>query len=154
MHSGYSTIFTEFIPRNSNGEIWGMYHGFGQDNDDVYWYGSFYVGAFLLTGLPLPNYVLTLLFSYGLGIPIGYIYFDTGWVWSFLHTLALTWMNQGVARHVVPYTKAAVMPGSCQFTATYLPLPSGTLADECAIKSWANGIYKLPDAEYHMHALL
>jgi uncharacterized protein len=85
MHSGYSTIFTEFIPRNSNGEIWGMYHGLWDKIMMMFIGMALFMWGFFTNRLTTSNYVLTLLFSYGLGIPIGYIYFDTGWVWSFSH---------------------------------------------------------------------
>lgn len=85
MHAGYSTIFMEFISRNSGDEIWGMYHGLWDMIMMMFIGMALFMWGFFTNRLSTNTYILTLLFGYGLGIPISYIFFHTGGVWSFLH---------------------------------------------------------------------
>ena len=82
MHSDYGTIFSYFIPRNSDNEAWGTYHGIW---DMV---GMMFIGMGLLAlgffsdKLPTSTYTMSLLVGYGLGIPIGYLFFREAYLGS------------------------------------------------------------------------
>ena len=79
MQSAYGTIFDYFIPRNANNEAWGMYHGiWDMLGMMLIGMGLFTIG-FFSNRLPTSTYVMTLLVGYGIGIPIGWIFFSQGW---------------------------------------------------------------------------
>ena len=80
MHSGYTTIFSEFIPRNSGSETWGMYHGLWDMLMMMFIGMALFMWGFFSNRLSTSTYTMTLLIGYGLGIPIGYIFFSNGWV--------------------------------------------------------------------------
>lgn len=72
MHSGYGTIFTYFIPRNSGGETWGMYNWAIWDCLGMMLVGMALFGwGFFSNRLSSSTYAMWLLIGYGIGIPIG-----------------------------------------------------------------------------------
>jgi len=80
MGSGYGTIFTHFIPRNAGSETWGMYHG-AWDMLCMMFFGMALFGlGFFSNKVSTSTYSTGLLVGYGLGIPIGWILFQKGWV--------------------------------------------------------------------------
>ena len=79
MRSDYATIFTYFIPQNSNGEAWGTYHGiWDMLGMMLIGMGLFMIG-FFSNKLSTSTYSMSLLIGYGIGIPIGWVYFSRGW---------------------------------------------------------------------------
>jgi len=82
MHSGYLTIFDYLIPRNSNSETWGMYHGIW-DSLSMMFIGMALLGlGFFSNTISTSTYSMGLLVGYGIGIPIGYFVFIKGQVGS------------------------------------------------------------------------
>lgn len=82
MHSGYGTIFNYFIPRNAGSETWGTYHAIWDMISMMFiGMGLFYLG-FFSNRYSTSTYSMWLLVGYGLGIPIGYIFFRQGYVGS------------------------------------------------------------------------
>ena len=82
MHSGYSTIFNYFIPRNSGNEAWGTYFGLWDMISMMFIGMALLALGFLSNRLSTSTYTITLLVGYGLGIPIGYIFFKNAYVES------------------------------------------------------------------------
>ena len=83
MHSGYGTIFNHFLPRNAGSETWGMYHGLW-DMLCMMFIGMALFGlGFFSNKVSGSTYSMGLIVGYGLGIPIGWIIFQKGWVESF-----------------------------------------------------------------------
>jgi uncharacterized protein len=80
MHGNYVTIFTEFMPRNANGETWFMYHGLWDMLLMMFIGMALFMWGFFSGRLSTSTYTMTLLIGYGLGIPISYIMFSKGWV--------------------------------------------------------------------------
>jgi uncharacterized protein len=79
MHSGYGTIFTYFIPRNSGGETWGMYNWAIWDCLGMMLVGMALFGwGFFSNKLSSSTYAMWLLIGYGIGIPIGINMFNEG----------------------------------------------------------------------------
>jgi uncharacterized protein len=83
MHSGYGTIFTHYLPRNAGSETWGMYHGLW-DMLCMMFIGMALFGlGFFSNKVSGSTYSMGLIVGYALGIPIGWIIFQKGWVESF-----------------------------------------------------------------------
>ena len=83
--SGYGTIFTYFIPRNSDIETWEMYHGVW-DSLCMMFLGMALLGiGFFSNKLSTSTYAMGLLIGYGIGIPIGWIMFNAPFTvsWNF-----------------------------------------------------------------------
>ena len=79
MRSGYGTIFTYFIPRNSGGETWGMYNWAIWDCLGMMLVGMALFGwGFFSNKLSSSTYAMWLLIGYGIGIPIGLNMFHEG----------------------------------------------------------------------------
>ena len=78
MHSGYGTIFTYFIPNNAGGETWGMYHGLWDMLCMMFIGMALFGWGFFSNKLSTSAYAIGLLLGYGIGIPIGWIFFDKG----------------------------------------------------------------------------
>lgn len=76
MQSGYSTIFTYFIPNNTNGEIWYMYNGLWDMLCMMFIGMALFSWGFFSNKLRTSTYVMCLLIGYGIGIPIGWTIFD------------------------------------------------------------------------------
>jgi uncharacterized protein len=75
---GYLTVFNFMLPRNSNIETWGMYHGIW-DSLCMMFIGMALLGlGFFSNKLSSSTYFLTMLLGYGIGIPIGYLLFMKG----------------------------------------------------------------------------
>ena len=86
MHSGYTTIFSYFIPSNANNEIWGMYSGIWDFlGMMLIGMGLFWLG-FFSNKLSTSTYTLILLVGYSVGITVGWLAFKEGqvsWVRNF-----------------------------------------------------------------------
>lgn len=78
MHSGYGTIFNYFIPRNSNSETWGAYHGVWDSLSMMFIGMGLFVLGFFSNKVRTSTYIMALAVGYGLGIPIGWIMFKHG----------------------------------------------------------------------------
>jgi uncharacterized protein len=76
MHSGYGTIFTYFIPGNSDDDVWGIYHGIWGDLCMMFLGMAFLGIGFFSNRLSTSTYTTGLLIGYGIGIPIGWIMFS------------------------------------------------------------------------------
>jgi uncharacterized protein len=83
MHSGYGTIFSYFIPSNSDTETWGTYYAIWDMISMMFIGMGLFTLGFFSNRLSTGTYAMWLLAGYGLGIPIGYIFFSRGWVGSF-----------------------------------------------------------------------
>lgn len=82
MRSGYGTIFTYFIPNNSEGEIGYMY-GDPWDMLGMMFLGMALFGwGFFSNKLKTSTYVMWMLIGYGIGIPVAWLIFDNGWMGS------------------------------------------------------------------------
>jgi uncharacterized protein len=83
MHSGYGTIFTYFIPRNSDSEAWEAYHGVW-DSLCMMFLGMALLGiGFFSNKLSTSTYTMGLLIGYAIGIPIGWAMFNAPFSVSF-----------------------------------------------------------------------
>lgn len=80
MSAGYATIFEYFIPRNSFGEAWYMYHGVWDMLTMMFLGMGLYLLGFFSNKLRTSTYVMWLLIGYGLGIPIGWVIVDSAFV--------------------------------------------------------------------------
>lgn len=80
MQSGYGTIFTYFIPSNANGEIWYMYNGIWDMLAMMFIGMALLLWGFFTNKLRTSTYAMWLLIGYGIGIPIGWVIFDQGWM--------------------------------------------------------------------------
>ena len=80
MHSDYGTIFNYFIPRNSGGESWGTYFAIWDMISMMFIGMALLAVGFFSNRLSTSTYTMTLLVGYGLGIPIGYIFFSKGYL--------------------------------------------------------------------------
>ncbi len=78
MHSGYGTIFEYFIPVNVNGEVWGLYHGLWDFLCMMFFGMALFKIGFFSNKLSLSTYWMALLIGYGIGIPVGWEFFNTG----------------------------------------------------------------------------
>ncbi len=75
MHSGYSTIFNYFLPRNASGEAWGMYFGIWDFMGMMLiGMGLFYLG-FFSNKFSSSTYLMILLTGYIVGTTIGLLVF-------------------------------------------------------------------------------
>jgi uncharacterized protein len=86
MHSGYGTIFTFFIPLNAGGETWGMYHGAWDMLCMMFIGMALFRWGFFSNRVSGSTYTMGLLIGYGIGIPVGWVFFDKGimpWVSNF-----------------------------------------------------------------------
>ncbi|MEO7924833.1 MAG: DUF418 domain-containing protein [Chitinophagaceae bacterium] len=91
MRSDYGTIFTYFIPRNANGEIQYMYHGLWDMLAMMFLGMALFAWGFFSNKLRTSTYALWLLAGYGIGIPMGWILFDKGWMsWASIGPSAFT----------------------------------------------------------------
>ncbi len=78
MHSGYGTIFNFFMPFNSGGETWGMYHGLW-DMLCMMFIGMGLFGlGFFSNKLSTSTYLMALFVGYGIGILLGWVMFFKG----------------------------------------------------------------------------
>ncbi len=79
MQSGYGTIFTYWIPMNTDGEIWALYHQLFWDGLTMMFIGMALFGwGFFSNRLSTSTYAMWLLIGYGIGIPIGWLAFKDG----------------------------------------------------------------------------
>ena len=101
MHSGYGTIFSYFIPRNSGSETWGTYHGIWDMLCMMFiGMGLFRLG-FFSNKRSTSVYLMGLVVGYGLGIPFGWIFFDHG-VGGWVHNIG-TYVDAYRVPHFVLY---------------------------------------------------
>jgi uncharacterized protein len=80
MHSGYGTIFTEFIPENSGNETWGMYHGLWDMLSMMLIGMALFGWGFFSNRVTGSTYWLGLIIGYGIGIPIGLAIVFNGYI--------------------------------------------------------------------------
>lgn len=80
LRSGYGTIFSHFIPINSNNEAWGTYHGIWDMLSMMFIGMGLFALGFFSNKLSTGTYGMCLLVGYGLGIPIGYIFFKGSFI--------------------------------------------------------------------------
>ena len=78
MHGDYGTVFAHLLPRNSENETWGVYHGLYDMAGMMFLGMALLFLGFFSNKLSTNTYSLSLLFGYGLGIPIGWIFFSRG----------------------------------------------------------------------------
>ncbi|MEI7734000.1 MAG: DUF418 domain-containing protein [Ferruginibacter sp.] len=79
MRSGYSTIYSYWIPQNVDGEVWGLYHQLIWDGLTMMFIGMALFGwGFFSNRLSGSTYAIWLLIGYGIGIPIGWYAFKNG----------------------------------------------------------------------------
>jgi uncharacterized protein len=78
MRSGYSTIFMYFIPNNSSGEAWYMYHGVWDFLVMMFMGMALFKWGFFSNKLSTSTYAIWLLVGYGIGIPWAYVLFEKG----------------------------------------------------------------------------
>jgi uncharacterized protein len=78
MHSGYETIFTYFVPRNSGSEAWGTYHGIWDSLCMMFLGMALFWLGFFSNKLTTSGYIMGLVVGYGIGIPIGWSMFFKG----------------------------------------------------------------------------
>lgn len=80
MRSGYGTIFNYFIPMNSDGETMYMYHEVWDMLAMMFLGMALFGWGFFTNKLRTSTYTMWLLIGYGVGIPIGWILFNNGWL--------------------------------------------------------------------------
>ncbi len=80
MRSGYSTIFTYFIPNNADGEINYMYHEVWDMLAMMFLGMALFGWGFFTNKLRTSTYATWLLIGYGIGVPIGWVMFNDGWL--------------------------------------------------------------------------
>lgn len=79
MRSGYLTIYQYWIPRNADGETWGLYHKWGWDGLTMMFIGMALFGwGFFSNKLSTSTYAMWLMIGYGIGIPIGWFAYKYG----------------------------------------------------------------------------
>ena len=80
MRSGYFTIFSYFIPQNVDGEIYYMYHE-GWDMLSMMFLGmTMFMWGFFNNKLRTSTYIMWLLIGYGIGIPVAWQIFNSGYM--------------------------------------------------------------------------
>ncbi|MBC7948873.1 MAG: DUF418 domain-containing protein [Chitinophagaceae bacterium] len=85
MHSGYTTVWTHLLPHNVNAEVNYMYHGLW-DMLCMMFIGMALLGlGFFSNKFSTSTYLMILLVGYGIGIPLGWTFFNglIGWNTSF-----------------------------------------------------------------------
>ncbi len=80
MHSGYATIFTHFVPQNVNSEVNYMYHGIWDMLCMMFIGMALLVMGFFSNRQSTGTYLMVLLVGYGVGIPLGWAYFNGGFI--------------------------------------------------------------------------
>jgi len=83
MHSGYLTIFNFFLPFNSDGETWEMYHGLWDMLCMMFIGMGLFAWGFFSNKLSTSTYLMGLLTGYGIGVLLGWVIFFKGQLaWS------------------------------------------------------------------------
>jgi len=80
MRSDYFTIFSYFIPQNSNFEIWLTYNDPWDMLIMMFIGMAMFAWGFFTNKLRTSTYVMWMLIGYGIGIPVAWALFDTGWM--------------------------------------------------------------------------
>ena len=80
MRSGYTTIFTYYIPQNAGGEIWYMYNGLWDMLAMMLLGMAMFIWGFFSNKLRTSTYAMWMLLGYGIGIPVAWVLFDKGWM--------------------------------------------------------------------------
>jgi uncharacterized protein len=78
MRSGYGTIFTYFVGRNGNMEPMLTYHDWPDMMGMMFIGMALFVIGFFSNRLSTSTYRMSLLIGYGVGIPVGWIFFSKG----------------------------------------------------------------------------
>jgi uncharacterized protein len=82
MHSGYGTIFMYFIPRNAGIETKGIYHGLWDFLSMMFIGMALFGLGFFSNKFSTSTYLMLLLVGYGVGIPLGWMYFQGSVEWQ------------------------------------------------------------------------
>jgi uncharacterized protein len=82
MHGNYVSVFNNLLQRNGNIQSWGMYHGMWDMISMMFIGMALFLWGFFSNKLSASTYKMALLIGYGLGIPIGLIFFNKGEVES------------------------------------------------------------------------
>jgi uncharacterized protein len=80
MRSGYVTIFKYFIPMNSDGEVMYMYHGLWDMLAMMFLGMALFGWGFFTDKVKTSTYAMWLMIGYGIGVPIGWVLFNNGWL--------------------------------------------------------------------------
>lgn len=80
MRSGYTTVFTYFIPQNSSGEAWYMYNEVWDSLCMMFLGMALFSWGFFSNRLRTSTYAMWMLIGYGIGIPIAWQLFNNGWM--------------------------------------------------------------------------
>ena len=80
MRSGYVTIFKYFIPMNADGEVMYMYHEIWDMLAMMFLGMALFGWGFFSNKLNTSTYAMWLMIGYGIGVPIGWILFNNGWL--------------------------------------------------------------------------
>lgn len=80
MRSGYFTIFNYLIPQNSSGEVWYMYNGLWDMLCMMFIGMALFRWGFFSNKLRTSTYLMWMLIGYGIGIPIGWMIVDQGFM--------------------------------------------------------------------------
>ncbi|MEJ7830084.1 MAG: DUF418 domain-containing protein [Segetibacter sp.] len=78
MRSGYTTVFAYFVDRNAGFETWLLYHGLWDMISMMFIGMALLRLGFFSDKLSTSTYGMALLIGYGVGIPIGWIFFSKG----------------------------------------------------------------------------
>jgi uncharacterized protein len=78
MRSGYTTVFAYFVDRNAGFETWLLYHGLWDMISMMFIGMALLRLGFFSNKLSTSTYGMALLIGYGVGIPIGWIFFSKG----------------------------------------------------------------------------
>ncbi|MBC7872745.1 MAG: DUF418 domain-containing protein [Ferruginibacter sp.] len=80
IQSGYGTVFSYFLPRTADDEIWYLYNGVWDMLCMMFLGMALFTWGFFSNKLRTSTYGLWLLVGYGAGIPIGWVLFNQGWL--------------------------------------------------------------------------
>lgn len=80
MRSGYGTIFNYFIPSNADGEIGYMYNGCWDMLAMMFLGMAMFAWGFFTNKLRTSTYAMWMLIGYGVGIPVGWVLVQQGWL--------------------------------------------------------------------------
>jgi uncharacterized protein len=82
IRSGYPTVFEHFIPENVNGEVNYMYHGLWDMLCMMFIGMGLLVLGFFSNKFSTSTYMMLLIVGYGVGIPLGWAYFNGYIEWA------------------------------------------------------------------------
>jgi len=92
MRGSYVQVFNQQFNRNANGEIWGMYNGVWDSLVMMLLGMALFRLGFFSNEWSTKGYALTLLIGYGIGMPVGFLYFK-----------GIEWWMTDVGRYIDQY---------------------------------------------------